>query len=61
MTSPVAICGKGFSAEKKQTSTDRQVHQAFLIDTKLDVQFPSEESIWNKNQNDCADSIGGII
>lgn len=44
MTSPVAICGKGFSAEKKQTSTDHQFNQAFLIDTKLEVQYQSEES-----------------
>lgn len=45
MTSPVAICGKGFSAEKKQTSTDHQFNQAFLIHTKLEVQFQSEENI----------------
>lgn len=61
MTSPVAICGKGFSAEKKQASTEHQINLAFLIDTKLEVQFQSEESIYNKIQTDCADSIGGII
>lgn len=51
MTSPVAICGKGFSAEKKQTSTDHQFNQAFLIHTKLGVRLQSEESIY-----DAADS-----